>query len=51
MLKNNNTPIIIALDIDDFLASNEIKDLREKEGLDPVHYRKDNIVKVEFILF
>lgn len=48
MTKNNNNSIIIALDIDDFLASMEIKDLHKKEWLDLVHYRRDNFINVEF---
>ncbi|MBF0240350.1 MAG: hypothetical protein HQM12_21805 [SAR324 cluster bacterium] len=41
-------PIIIALDIDDFLTHHESKSLRERDWRDPVHHHEDHFIRVEF---
>lgn len=48
MQNADSSPIIIAMDIDDFLTSMQIKELREKGWLDPVHHCKDHFFTVEF---
>lgn len=43
-----DNPLVIALDIDDFLTSMQTKDLREQGCLDPVHQSEDHFIMVEF---
>ncbi len=48
MQNHTNSPIIIAMDIDDFLTSMKTKDLCEKNWLDPVHHNENHFISVEF---
>lgn len=45
---NTKNPVIIALDIDDFLTSMETRELRKQESLDPVHHSEEHFITAEF---
>ncbi len=40
--------VVIAMDIDDFLTSMQVAELRKRDWLDPVHHRDDRFFTVEF---
>ncbi len=48
MNKTHRFPIVVAMDIDDFLTSMEVTDLRKRDWLDPVHHGDDRFFTVEF---
>ncbi|KPA18849.1 hypothetical protein MHK_000930 [Candidatus Magnetomorum sp. HK-1] len=48
MKSNDNNPIIIVMDIDDFITTMDIRELRKNNRLDPVHHRKENFIKLSF---
>lgn len=48
MKSADHDPIIIALDIDDFLTSMQVKELHERDWRDPVHLCDDHFFTVEF---
>ncbi|MBF0451465.1 MAG: hypothetical protein HQK75_12240 [Candidatus Magnetomorum sp.] len=48
MKNTDNNPIIIVMDIDDFITTMDIDELRKKNRLDPVHHRKDNFIQLSF---
>lgn len=48
MKRTNPDPIVVALDIDDFLTSMEVNALRKRDWRDPVHHGNDHFFTVEF---
>ena len=48
MKQTHHPPIIIAMDIDDFLTSMQVDELRKRDWRDPVHHGDDHFFTVEF---
>ncbi|SLM31843.1 hypothetical protein MTBBW1_450014 [Desulfamplus magnetovallimortis] len=48
MKNHTKNPIVIAIDIDDFLTTMETSELHKKEWLDPVHHSEKHFVMAEF---
>jgi hypothetical protein len=40
--------ITVAMDIDDFITTMNIKHLEDRDALDPIHYKKEYFIKINF---